>query len=151
MAGRIIAIANTKGGVGKSTITGNLAWALSTLPGGGGARKVLVVDTDHQASVTKWFDLAEEVPFERLQLTTVRLLQHQAPKFREQFDLVLLDCPPMQGDITAAALCVSDLGLVPVQPSPLDMLAYSELVPLLHQAQAVNPALKLFFVVNGLS
>ncbi len=149
MPGRVIAIANTKGGVGKSTIAGNLAWAFSTLPQA--PRKVLLVDTDHQASVTKWFDLAEDVPFERLQLTTVRVLQHQVPKFRQQYDLIVIDCPPMQSDVTAAALMLSDLGLVPVQPSPLDILAYGELLPLLHQAQGFNASLRLYFVVNQLS
>jgi hypothetical protein len=40
---------------------------------------------------------------------------------------------------------------VPVLPSPLDVLAYSELVPLLHQAQGVNPSLALRFVINQLA
>jgi chromosome partitioning protein len=57
----------------------------------------------------------------------------------------------MQSDITAAAVTQADLGLIPVQPSPLDVLAYSELVPLLRQAQAVNMSLRLRFVINQLT
>jgi hypothetical protein len=57
----------------------------------------------------------------------------------------------MQSDVTAAGVTQADLGLVPVQPSPLDMLAYSELVPLLRQAQGFNAKLKIRFVVNQLS
>jgi len=45
----------------------------------------------------------------------------------------------------------ADLALIPVHPSPLDMLAYSELVPLLRQAQAGNKTLKIQFVINQLS
>lgn len=147
--GQVVAIANTKGGVGKSTIAGNLIWAFATQDGL--RRRVLLVDADPQASVTKWFDLASEVPFDRSQLTTARVLQHQLPRLRRQYELILVDCPPMQSDVTAAAVTQADLGLIPVQPSPLDVLAYSELVPLLRQAQGFNPTLKLRFVVNQLT
>ena len=134
--GQVITIANTKGGVGKSTLAGNLTWALATQTG----RRVLLVDADPQASVTKWFDLATaELPFDRTQLTTARVLHQQLPRLRQQYELIVVDCPPMQSDVTAAAVTQADLGLVPVLPSPLDVLAYSELVPLLRQAQGMNP------------
>ena len=145
----VVAVANTKGGVGKSTIAGNLAWTFAMQDNL--RRRVLLVDADTQASVTKWFDLADDVPFDRLQLTTARVLQQQIPRLRAQQELIIVDCPPMQGDVTAAALSQADLGLVPVQPSPLDVLGYSELAPLLRQAQVVNPALKLRFVINQLT
>jgi len=146
--GSVVAIANTKGGVGKSTLAGNLAWALATETG----RRVLLVDADPQASVTKWFDLATgELPLDRTQLTTARVLQQQLPRLRQSYDLIIVDCPPMQTDVTAAAVTQADLGLIPVLPSPLDVLAYSELVPLLRQAQGVNPALTLRLVINQLA
>lgn len=149
MPAHLIAVANTKGGVGKSTIAGNLAAAFATqfptpIP-------VLLVDADQQASVTKWFDLSDDVPFDRSQLTTARVLQAQLPRLRNQYQIIVVDCPPMQSDVTAAAVAASDVGLIPVQPSPLDVLAYSELVPLLRQAQAVNARLKLRFVINQLT
>jgi chromosome partitioning protein len=147
--GKVIAIANTKGGVGKSTIAGNLAWAFATKEDP--PLRVLLVDADSQASITKWFDLSDSVPFDRTQLTTARVLQHQLPRLRQQYELILVDCPPMQSDVTAAAVTQADLGLVPVQPSPLDVLAYSELVPLLRQAQGFNTSLELRFVVNQLT
>lgn len=149
MHGNVIALANTKGGVGKSTIAGNLAWAFATWEAS--PETVLLVDADPQASITKWFDLAESVPFDRTQLSTARVLQQQLPRLRKQYSVIIVDCPPMQSDVTAAGVTHADLGLVPVQPSPLDMLAYSELVPLLRQAQGFNDKLKLRFVVNQLS
>jgi chromosome partitioning protein len=148
--GHVVTIANTKGGVGKSTLAGNLAWAFATQRGR--QRRVLLVDADPQASVTKWFDLAPaELPFDRTQLTTARVLQQQLPRLRPSYDVIIVDCPPMQSDVTAAAVTQADLGLVPVLPSPLDVLAYSELVPLLRQAQGVNAALQLRFVINQLA
>jgi chromosome partitioning protein len=146
--GQVITIANTKGGVGKSALAGNLTWALATQTG----RRVLLVDADPQASVTKWFDLATaELSFDRTQLTTARVLHQQLPRLRQQYELIVVDCPPMQSDVTAAAVTQADLGLVPVLPSPLDVLAYSELVPLLRQAQGMNAALALRFVINQLA
>jgi chromosome partitioning protein len=148
LRGHVIAIANTKGGVGKSTLAGNLVWALATQTG----RRIVLVDADPQASVTKWFDLAaEELPFDRIQLTTARVLHQQLPRLRHAYDLIVVDCPPMQSDVTAAAVTQADLGLVPVLPSPLDVLAYSELEPLLRQAQGVNPTLTLRFLINQLA
>jgi len=147
-SGQVITIANTKGGVGKSTLAGNLTWALATQTG----RRVLLVDADPQASVTKWFDLAsQDLPFDRTQLTTARVLHQQLPRLRQQYELIVVDCPPMQSDVTAAAVTQADLGLVPVLPSPLDVLAYSELVPLLRQAQGLNARLALRFVINQLA
>lgn len=84
--GFVIAIANTKGGVGKTTITGNLVWVLAAELG----RRVIAVDADVQASLTKWFDLAEgELPLDRTQLTTARVLQQQLPRLRRQHEHLL--------------------------------------------------------------
>jgi len=144
----VIAVANTKGGVGKSTLSGNLAWGLAEL----GAR-VMIVDADMQASVTKWFDLAEDAPpFDRCQLTTARVLQTELARLRREatYDIVVIDCPPLQSDVTAAAVSQAAIGLIPVLPSPLDVLAYADLIPLLRNAQALNPSLIIRFVVNQL-
>src|SRR5262249_447111 len=75
----------------------------------------------------------------------------QLPRLRQQYELIVVDCPPMQSDVTAAAVTQADLGLVPVLPSPLDVLAYSELVPLLRQAQGGNATPAPRFGINQLA
>jgi cellulose biosynthesis protein BcsQ len=54
--GQVIALANIKGGVGQSTLAGNLVWALATQTD----RRVLLVDADPHASMTNGFDPAAE-------------------------------------------------------------------------------------------
>jgi chromosome partitioning protein len=126
--GQVIAIANTKGGGDKSTLAGNLTWALTTQTGD----RILLVDADPQASVTKRFDFAaDDLPFDRTQLTTANFLHQQLPRLRQAYDLIVVDCPPMQSDVTAATVTQAGLGSMPVVPSPLDVLVYSEPVPLL--------------------
>jgi chromosome partitioning protein len=60
--GKTIAVANTKGGAGKSTVACNLAWALATR--GPRASTPMFVDADPQRTATRWLDRAPvEVPF----------------------------------------------------------------------------------------
>jgi chromosome partitioning protein len=102
--------------VGKSPLAGNLAWALATQTEP--QRRVLLVDADPQASVTKWFDLATtEPPFDRTQLMMAWVLRQQLPRLYQSYDLIMVDYPPMQTGVTAAAVTQPDLGLVPVAPS----------------------------------
>ena len=145
MTGYVIAVGNYKGGVGKTTLSGNLAWALAAESG----CNVVLVDADPQGSSTTWFDLCEsDVPFERVQLNTAGLLLSSIRRLRHRHDLILIDCPPKDNEVTGAAFAQSDLGLVPLSPSPMDVFSYSRLVPMLNQARAINERLQLRFVVN---
>jgi chromosome partitioning protein len=146
MSAKVIAVANTKGGVGKTTVSGNLAWSLAA---GEPAQRVLLVDCDTTAIATQWFDVnAEAIPFDRVQLTTARNLRAQLARLRSTYDFVILDCPPLDAEVTSAALYECDLGLVPVQPSPLDAYAHRSLLPQLRQVKAARPDVPLRFVIN---
>ena len=58
-----ICIISTKGGVGKTTLAANLSAALADLN-----QRVLIVDTDTQQSLSKYYDLSEQAEFELVQL-----------------------------------------------------------------------------------
>ena len=128
--GQIIAVCNQKGGCGKTTIAVNLAQAFANL-----GQRVLVVDMDPQASALDWawnadaFDVMDGRG--HLKPADVR-------RIRTEYDLALIDCPPQYAEPSAEAIRVSDLVLVPVQPSQLDVWATAAIVDLIKARQQVG-------------
>jgi chromosome partitioning protein len=144
----IIAIANQKGGCGKTTTTMNLAGGLVR------ARySVQVVDADPQASATFW-SLARgqgSLPFE---VTPARQLKWRfSGLVNAEEDLVLIDCPPgfTEADeaakFTRAVLGGADAILVPLRPSTLDFAAAASFVRIL--AREKLPEAKVAVLINA--
>lgn len=152
----VIAVANQKGGCGKTTITMNLAGVLAS-----DGMKVLVIDADPQASAQHWSMKAGDAGIGFEVLTHPHEDVHR--KVREMaakgYDVILIDCPPgasqavtgrdSQTSISRMALLAADLVVVPVRPSMLDYLASHQLLPLLRDVGALKEHQKVFIVVNG--
>lgn len=180
--GRIYAIANQKGGVGKTTTAVNLGSGFARL-----GQKVLVVDMDQQCNATvalggdksmrpssyevlegdftlseaaqpggpqnMWLvpgspDLAGSVvELPRLTSPNTRL-REQLGSVKDDFDFILIDCPPALGPVTVNALAAADRVIVPVQA---EYLALEGLVQFLDTLSTVrreiNPNLELAGVV----
>lgn len=123
MAGRIITIAQQKGGAGKSTLAVNLAVALAL-----GRRSVALVDIDPQGSVARWGEIraaAGESAKARLTVEAIAgwRTANQVKRLAEEFDLVLVDSPPHAETEAKLAIRAADLVVVPLQPSPADLWA----------------------------
>jgi chromosome partitioning protein len=117
MAGRVITIAQQKGGAGKTTLAAQLAvaWARRGL-------RLALIDTDPQGSLAAWAELRRargELGFDFAALPGWRAAERIATAAREA-DLVLVDSPPHAEAEARIAVRSADLVLVPVQPSPLD-------------------------------
>jgi len=145
---KIIAIANQKGGCGKTTVTMQLAGCL-----GKDDYKILVVDADPQGTATRWAaNASDELPFPAhiAGLSSAGTKLHQeVKKYINQYDYILIDCPPsIDSPIPQSALMISDLVLIPVVPSPADLWAAVGIQKLVENIQTINETLEARLVIN---
>lgn len=128
----IIAVAGRKGGIGKSTIAGNLAAELVRM-----GRSVIALDADPQHSLAIWAEHGEGVLsrcVERVaDIKTLRAGAHAAEK---HVDVVVIDTPPGMPETTYQSALAADLMLLPCGPSPLDLFALREALSLSLKARA---------------
>lgn len=148
----IIAIANGKGGVGKSTIAINLAGALARR-----SEKVLLVDADPQRSVIKWFGARGDQPAGRLIHENLEAtpkpwtdadlrngLRHEA----RGFAFTIIDCGPANGRIERAALAGADFAIIPVTPSPYDIRSTSETLDMLAAGKKAGIRIESWLLIS---
>jgi len=173
----VLAVANQKGGVGKTTTTINLGSALARA-----GYKVLLVDLDPQANTTSGLGVARpetsiyDLLFDdsktaqtvvdagevslipshpNLAAAEVELVSELNRERRLQnilqttaFDYVLIDCPPSLGILTINALTAADGVLIPVQAEYYALEGLSQLVDSIQRVRvALNPRLTISGVV----
>lgn len=143
----IIAVANQKGGVGKTAITVHLAHGLIREL----SAKILVVDADPAASVFKHFRRRESggPPFTLTGGAQPDLHRH-LPRLLESggYDHCIVDCPAGVSNITRSAMMAADIILVPVQPSFCDFDSAEELMPIAKQITEVRPEVQVLVVIS---
>ena len=179
--GKMIAIGNQKGGVGKTTTTVNLGAALAVQ-----GKKVLIIDMDSQGNATSGLGveradvhhsmfeiLVDQIPVEDCILPTSRenlwiipstvqlagaeaelanasqresrLKQAVAP-IKDQYDYILIDCPPSLGQLSLNAFTASDTILIPVQ---CEYYALEGLSQLLNTIRLVQRTYNKAFRIEG--
>lgn len=140
---KVIAVLNQKGGSGKTTIATHLARALQ-LDGA----DVLLVDSDPQGSARDWAAVREDQP-----LTVVGIdrptIDRDVKNVARKVDYVVIDGAPQAADLAVSAIKAADFILIPVQPSPYDIWATSDLVDLVKQRiELTDGKLQAAFVVS---
>ena len=132
-----------KGGVGKTTLSVNIAAALAH----SGAR-VLLIDADPQGSSLDWSAAREGDPIFSVVGLPRASVHKEIGQVGQGYDHIIIDGPPRVTDLARSAIMASDLVLIPVQPSPYDVWAADEVVKLIQEATVYKENLKSAFVVN---
>jgi chromosome partitioning protein len=132
----IVAVANLKGGVGKSTIAVNLACGLAA----DRRQRVALLDADSQGTAAHWGGLgALPVAVEAAPLESARDAGRWVQRVMAlDAGMVVLDCPPHLSHATEAAVGVADLVIIPVTPSGADLVATASAVQLIRQARGAR-------------
>lgn len=128
----IISVLNPKGGSGKTTLSTNLARSLQQR-----GHSVLIVDSDPQGSARDWHAANEANPLPLVALdrpNNIKTLSSMVGSY----DFIVIDGAAKLEDMIAAAIKMSDFILIPVQPSPYDIWAASDLVDFIKARQEVT-------------
>ena len=116
----IISFVNQKGGVGKTTAAINLASSL--------VRKnhnLVLIDADPQGSATTWHSIEDNQAFEIIDHPG-ELTQADIETMETAYDYVIIDAPPAVDNKVVTILKASDLAILPVTPSSLDLWSCKE-------------------------
>ena len=116
----IISFVNQKGGVGKTTMAINLASSLVRKN-----HKLALIDADPQGSAATWHSIEDNQAFEILDHPG-ELTRADIETLAIAYDYVIIDAPPAMDDKVKTILRASDLAILPVTPSSLDLWSCKE-------------------------
>ncbi len=139
--GKVIAFSNQKGGSGKTTLSTNIAvlWSNS-------GYKVAVIDADAQKSLTYWLEERkkyygdDDIGIDSYNFDTRNLIE-EIKQIKRKYDFIIIDSPPSITFDTMQIIKASNRVFVPVQPSPLDLMAT---IPFLNLAKQENKSPMIF-------
>ncbi len=181
--GKIIAIANQKGGVGKTTTSINLSASLAAK-----GKKVLVIDTDPQGNTTSGFGIDKndldntvyelilgECPIRDCIISDVinnlslvpsnvnlaaaeieligvdkkeYILKNEVDYIKDDYDFIIIDCPPSLNMLTINSMTTADSVLVPIQCEYYALEGLSQLIHTVNLVkERLNPELEMEGVV----
>lgn len=142
----IISFLNQKGGVGKTTLSINVATCLAIKK-----FKILLIDADPQGSSLDWASIRKKESIFTVVSITKPIIHKEIAKLAKNYDHIIIDGPPRIYDVAKSAIVASDIVIMPVQPSPYDIWAASEVINLIKEVSEPlerYKTIKCAFVIN---
>lgn len=130
---KIILITHQKGGVGKSTITYNLACNIRE------NAKVCIIDMDFQGSLINISELSEVSIFTADKLNET---------IKSDYDFIFIDTPPYLNEKIIDLCNISDVIIIPTKAGVLDLLAIKSTIDIVKQAKSEKKALIVFNMIK---
>jgi chromosome partitioning protein len=144
----IVTVGNTKGGVGKTTLALQLAFARALA-----GRDVLMVDGDRQGSAQMAVAIRAEAGrspgLACAQYHDGAVLRAQVQRQASKYDDVVVDAGGRDSTALRAAMSLSDLLIVPFLPRSVDVLALADIAALVDEANGVRDDLRAYAVLNA--
>lgn len=128
----VVSFINSKGGAGKSTLAIHTARSLQ-LKG----YSVLVVDSDKQATCVDWAEISSEDYFPVVGLADTDL-EKPIKQLKTKYDYIVIDGAAKANKSTLSAIKASDLVILPVRPSPVDVWATRDVVEIIEARQEIT-------------
>ncbi len=127
---RRISVVGLKGGVGKTTTAVFLGQAAHDA-----GHSVVVIDADPQASAVKWAAEAGDHLGPTVIGQATAGLARTIDRLDADADVTIIDTPPHgAGAVTAGALAVADLAIIPVGPTPAEMTQLADSIEMVREA-----------------
>lgn len=143
----ILTVGNIKGGVGKTTLAINMAIVLAAA-----GRDVLLVDGDEQRTALTFTELRTDL-LGTPGYTAVSLqgaaLRTQVRQLATKYDEIVIDVGGRDTGSLRAALTVSQVLVIPVQPRSFDIWAVDQVAELVKEAREINGELRALLVLNA--
>jgi chromosome partitioning protein len=143
----VLSITNLKGGVGKTTVSVNIATSLAHR-----GYKVCIVDTDlQQTSSVRWSGQREDDAIRVPVFAVGEKLNKEVEALNKDYQVVIIDGTPQLSELASRTILASDVVIVPISPSGYDFWAFEQFMQHYKRVKTLKEDLEAYILLNRFS